>query len=72
MALQVLIQNPESCGPWALCGSVNDDWKVLADALGTFAQTEVENAVFNGEKEITITIRLQEMTDEEVAALPEL
>jgi hypothetical protein len=70
MTKQVFIQNPDSGEPWALCGSVEDE--VLAKALGYFVQAEVENAARENEKKFDISIKLVEMTDEEVAALPDI
>ncbi len=71
--LQVFIQNPESGEPWALCGSTDPaEWKQLANALGLFLQAETQNAADNGEKEFNISVKLVEMTDAEVAALPDI
>lgn len=70
--LRVFIQNPESGEPWAYCGDVDKDWQKLATALGHFTQAEVENAAGNGEREISINIKLVRMTDAEVAAMPDI
>jgi len=72
MALQVFIQNPEAGEPWALCGSIKDHWEDLAKAIGHFGQAEVENAALNGEKELNLAIKLVEMSEAEVAALPDI
>lgn len=69
MAKQVFIQNPESGEPWALCGSVDDNWQDLAKAIGHYAQSEVEAAASNGEKELTLVLKLVEMSESEVAAI---
>jgi len=72
MALQVFVQNPESGEPWALCGSVNEPWQDLAKAIGCFAQAEVEAAASNGEKLVTLELKLVDMSEEQVAALEEI
>ena len=72
MALQVFIQNPESGEPWALCGSVKDHWEDLAKAIGHFTQAEVEGLAVDGEQEFSLDIKLVEMSEEEVAALPDI
>lgn len=72
MALQVFVANPDSGEPWALCGSVNDKWEDLAKAIGHFAQAEVEGAAPFGEQEFDISIKLVEMTEEQVAALEDI
>ncbi len=72
MALQVFIQNPDSGEPWALCGPALGDWEGLAKALGHFAQAEVESAANNGDTNLSLDFKLVEMTEEEVAALPDI
>jgi len=70
MALQVFIQNPDSGEPWCYCGPAKGDWQEMVKAIGHFGQAEVDGE--DGEREFSIDIKVVEMTDEEVAALPDI
>lgn len=75
MSLQVFIQNPNSGEPWALCGPALGDWQNLAKTLGYFAQAEVAAAAeskYEPDRKFSIDFKIVEMSEEEIAALPDI
>lgn len=69
------IRNPESGEAWAYCGEpgnrIDDAHFIMA--LGQFLFNEIENDFGGAEGDrLTIEIKRQDMTDEEVKALPEM
>lgn len=71
MATRIFIQNPDSGEPRCLCGTVGDGREELAKAIGYLTLAEIEG-LLRGEKQLRLVVDLIEMSDEEVAALPEL
>lgn len=70
--MAVFIQSEESVEPWCYCGKANDDPYELAKAIGLYVQSEIESAVHCKEDNLSFNIKLKEMTEDEIAAIPEL
>lgn len=69
MPLRVFINN-ESGEPSAYCGTLG--LPETSKAIGHFIQADLESAIEMGEFEIPFTIKIKEMSEAEVEALPDL
>lgn len=67
---RLFISNPDSGEPACYIGD-GDDLQAMTTPLGHFTQAEVQSMLESGDKSITIEITRQDMTDEEVANLPD-
>jgi hypothetical protein len=71
--LRFFIRNPDGETCWAYCGELSDR-AALVRAFGDFMLCEVEEGLSSSEGRATyaLEVKAQEMTDAEVAALPEM
>jgi hypothetical protein len=75
---RLFICNPDSGEPWAYCGDLPaptapaEEWSKLGRCFGDFVANEV-GADFGGQEgdRFTVEVKRVEMTDAEVAAMPE-
>jgi len=76
---RLFLRNPESGEPWQCCGAIPapgapvSEWQHLSNVLGGFLTGEIGND-FGGQEgdHFTVEVKRVEMTDAEVAALPEM
>lgn len=76
MALQVFIETENGGGPWAYAGKLEPGDKLLERAIGSAVLTELEEYAMDNHLPpggiVTIRFKLQDMTPEQVEALPEM
>lgn len=68
---RIFLRNSESGEPAALCGDA-DDMPGVLKAIGHFLEADLPESLAANDENIDYQIEIKSMTDEEVAALPDM